>query len=392
MSGRLRLGMNVFDMSLKRIMEIYDTGARVVVAMSGGKDSGLCLELAVLAAQATGNLPVECCFRDEEIAYPGTYEYLHRLHDREDVSLRWLVANQPVINAFDRADPYWWVFDPLVDPELWVSQPPAFAEHTDELEISNMVTKWNYPVAEGQDLVVLIGIRTNESNNRLMGLHSQGGMMTGKSKYSGARSAWPIYDWTEGDGWLAYSRYGWDYNSAYDVMRRYGIRRGMMRIGPPTMNVMAAENLRKVGALAWPQWFDRVCRRLPTVRTFAKFGRKAVDPQRRAGETWEECFQRTCIDEAPDWIKDRAIIQRERQLTLHAKHALVPYPQREPCTGCSVIPCWMMLAYIMYCGDPFGRYTNLGSLDPEFFRPGAGTYAPKARKKPTTRKRMEQAT
>jgi predicted phosphoadenosine phosphosulfate sulfurtransferase len=361
----------------------------VVVAVSGGKDSSLCLELSMLAAQATGRLPIEVCFRDEEIAYPGTYEYLQRQHDREGVNLRWLVANQPILNAFDREMPYWWVFDPLVDPDLWVSTPPDYAEHVAELDIANMITKANYPVAEGQDLVAVIGIRTNESSNRLMGLHSQGGFMTGASHYSGVKNAWPIYDWTEGDVWLAYKRFGWDYNSAYDVMHRMGTKRSELRIGPPTMNIPSAENLRKVGALAWPQWFDRVCRRLPTVRTFAKFGKAAIMPQRRAGELWSDAYQRLCIDEAPDWIAERATVQRERQLTAHANHSSKRYPQREPCTGCTTLPCWMSLTNVMYLGDPFGRYSTLGSLDPQFFRVGAGTYGPKAKPKPQVRKRTK---
>jgi len=391
MPGRLRLGNDVFSMSLKRLVEAYETGARIVVAVSGGKDSTVCVELAIMAAELTGRLPVEASFRDEEICYPGTAEYLERLHDRDEVELTWLVANQPVTNAFDRAMPYWWVFDPLVDPNDWVRQPPPYAQHTNELDIANMITKWNYPVDDGQELIVVIGIRTNESKGRLMGLHSMGGHETGTSKYSGARNMWPIYDWTDPDVWLAFKRYGWDYNTAYDVMHRMGTKRSELRIGPPTMNGAGADNLRKVGALAWPEWFDRVCHRLPTVRTFAKFGSAAIMPQRRAGETWEQAYQRINIDEAPDWIAERADIQRERTLALHRHHSLVPFPQREPCTGCSVITCWMTLTNIMYNGDVFGNYATMGPVDPEFFRPGAGVYGQKARPKPVIRARLKAA-
>ena len=123
MAGRLKLGSNVFDMAVKRMLEQYEGGHRIVVSLSGGKDSGVCLEICIIAATLTGRLPVEACYRDEEIAYPGTIEYLLRQAERPEVDLTWVVAGQPIPNAFDRESPYWWVFDPLVSPDDWVRKP-----------------------------------------------------------------------------------------------------------------------------------------------------------------------------------------------------------------------------------------------------------------------------
>ena len=119
--------MNVFDAALARLTTEYEAGHRLVVSISGGKDSTCCTELAILAARAAGRLPVEVVIRDEEIMFPGTYEYVERLAERPEVSMTWLVAHQPIINAFDREQPYFWVCDPLLDPEEWVRQPPAVA-------------------------------------------------------------------------------------------------------------------------------------------------------------------------------------------------------------------------------------------------------------------------
>ena len=111
---------SVFTESVERIAALYREGHRVVVSFSAGKDSGVVLEVAVIAAKQEGCLPVEAVIRDEEIMFPGTFEYAERVHARKDVNLHWLVANQPIINVFNRECPYWWVFDPLLKPEEWV--------------------------------------------------------------------------------------------------------------------------------------------------------------------------------------------------------------------------------------------------------------------------------
>src|SRR5688572_16949050 len=66
---------NVYDAALQRLVDAYKEGHRLVVAFSAGKDSTAVLEMAIQAARITGNLPVEAWMRDEEIMYPGTYEY-----------------------------------------------------------------------------------------------------------------------------------------------------------------------------------------------------------------------------------------------------------------------------------------------------------------------------
>jgi len=49
------------------MVEVYEAGHHVVVSFSAGKDSGVCLEVCLLAAKETGNLPLDVVMRDEEI-------------------------------------------------------------------------------------------------------------------------------------------------------------------------------------------------------------------------------------------------------------------------------------------------------------------------------------
>ena len=371
MSGRTLLGLSVFEAALARLTEQYQEGHRIVVSISGGKDSTCCTELAILAARETGRLPVEVVIRDEEIMFPGTYEYVERLADRPEIDMTWLVAHQPIINAFDREQPYFWVCDTALDPEEWVRRPPEWMTEIEDLNIQAIVNPRLFPPGEGRELHAVLGLRAQESRARMMGLHSSGGHVTKPNQW-GVRNVRPIYDWTDQDVWLAILKNGWDYSDAYNVMHRLGMRSRDLRTSPPTMNPAGGDALRRVAAVAWPEWWNRVCRRLPSVRTYAQYGKRAVTPDRRSDETWAQCYQRTCVADAPAWISERASKAREMTLSRHGRHSTTPLPDAGKCLQCGILGSWKALALSMYLGDPFSIRCSLPYVDPERFRPGSG--------------------
>lgn len=370
--GQFYIGENVFDTAVERFKHLYSDDNRVVISVSGGKDSGICLELAVLAAKEMGRLPVEAVMRDEEIMFPGTFEYCERLATREEVSFHWQIANQPVINVFNRKEPYFWTFDPLLDPERWTRRPPEIAYTIPEKNIQGMVTPERFPT-DGK-LITVIGLRVSESINRRMGLMSSQHYMTTKPNSWGAWNARPVYDWQDSDVWKAIHDFGWDYNSAYDVMHRLGVHKNGLRIAPPTI-VPAAIDQLIVAAKAWPRWFDTACTRLGGLRTAAQFGRRAVEPIRRLNETWKDAFVRICIEEAPEWISERIGTVMEEQLKLHRKHSSEDLPEIQNCARCRMLGSWKSMAKMMYMGDPFSlKQPYLPPVEPDYFRPGSGTW------------------
>ncbi|MGH9821667.1 MAG: hypothetical protein ACREDR_00190 [Blastocatellia bacterium] len=372
--GIRRLGTDVFSAGLDRIVALYQEGHEVIVSFSAGKDSGVVLELAILAAKMTGRLPVKVVMRDEEIMFPGTFEYSERVAARKDeVEFHWQIANQPVVNVFNRRAPYFWVFDPELKPEQWVRQPPSYAYQIPEKHIQGMVTRDRFPASPGKSLVTMLGMRASESINRKLGIHSSKGYITKPTPW-GARMARPIYDWDDSDVWRAIRENRWDYNNAYDVYTRFGISRRLMRIAPPTLTAAGVGHLG-LAAKAWPKWFNKVCERLEGVRTAAQFGRHAVEPIRRQGEQWSETFQRECVDRAPEWIATRAIKARDEMVQTHSKHSAQPFPEVASCPKCGLLSSWKALSKVAYMGDPFGIKTGLTPIEPEFFRPGAGTWS-----------------
>jgi predicted phosphoadenosine phosphosulfate sulfurtransferase len=402
--ARRYTGENVFDQAINRIIEAMENGDKIVVSFSGGKDSCVLLECALLAAQYTGYGKVDVVMRDEEALFPGSYEYADRVAQRHDqLTFHHFIAKQPIINCFNRESPYWWVFDDLVDPDDWVRKPPHWeaagapaltpgtvwypeswgggrVEVIPELHIEAMVTTDRFPTPEGKDLIDLIGLRVSESRGRLFGIYSSGGWLTKprttKAANTGVRKGRPIFDWSDADVWKAVLDNRWDYNEAYNVLHRLGAPRHDLRIAPPTMNAAGTRVLARARQ-GWPRWFDRLENRCPGVKTAAQFGIRSVTPMRHRNESWEACFQRECIDTAPAWAAERASIVREKVLRAHSRHSTAGLPEIAACWQCAGdVGSWKNMAQYLYLGDPFALKTGsmLKPIEPEFFREGMGTW------------------
>ena len=375
---RVFTGKAVFDASVDRMLSLYEEGHRVIVCFSAGKDSGICLEICRIAATIAGRLPVEVAMRDEEIMVPGTFEYAERVANDPDIKFYWIIAGQPVVNIYNRAEPYFWVFDNQIPSSEWVRQPPENAIRTKHQNIDFFLNDEDYPPPKGKELIKVLGLRAQESGTRLMGLFSSNGYLTNRQK-GGFRKARPIYDWTDGDVWKAIHENNWDYNKAYDTLHRMGLPKNDLRIAPPTMTVMHIKELA-LAAKAWPKWFDKICERLKGVRSATLFGKTAIEPHHRLGETWEETYQRECIDNAPaEWLKERTQRLADYYRRIHGKHSTQPFPDIKGCMVCKDMS-WKVLSRFGYSGDPFGSKFphTLKAIEPEFFREGAGKWGGKA--------------
>lgn len=359
---RKMIGKTVFDAAIDRMYDIYKDGHRVVVSFSGGKDSTALLEVCVIAAGMAGRLPVEAVMRDEEIMFPGTYEFLHRTWQRNDVNLYHLCTRHAISNVFNRANPFWYAHDPRLLPEQWVREPPDYALVVDEPDITRMTIPERFPPPEGKQLYAATGLRAVESTMRFYSIHSSGGHLTKMNKW-GVITVRPVYDWKDTDIWKGIRDQRWDYNEAYNILFRMGERPSRLRTAPPTLNAFGADQLT-VAMKAWPRWFDKVCQRLQGIRLVAQFGKRAVVPQRAISETWKDVFERECLGpRAPEFVRERSKLAKARMLSKHSKHSTNPFPEVTACRECvGRIGSWKALTLAMYNGDPLASKT--GSLLP----------------------------
>lgn len=404
---------DVFEAAYNRIAEVYKNDDRVVVATSGGKDSTAVVELTVQVARDLGKLPVDVVHRDEEIMYPGTFEYVRRTAERTDeIDLHWVIAGQPIHNAYDRFNPYWWVFDPLAE-DRWVRGYPGHGEPQlpgrpaywidnqeiryisgfklfplrgyrgwedwDELTWQQRLRrakKEQYPYnPEVAQVVSMVGMRTEESRGRYLALLSMQGWFTGVGQ-PGNVTGYPLFDWSTADVWKFIKDGGFDYNEAYDVMTRYGMKGPAQRIAPPTF--AEGSDTLKMASQAWPQWWERVCNRVGGLRRAAQFGKVAIKPRKNPGQSWEDVYRDELMNPevVPPWIAERAQTLVKITLRWHKRKSSGPLPEEAACPTCQPgVDSWKSLVDTMWDGDPFSKKAiQLPNMEPEYFREGAGVW------------------
>lgn len=377
--------VTVYQAAKERFRSYLLNGDRLVCSISGGKDSTIIMELMIEVAREEGALPIEVVTRDEEIMYPGTFEYLERVAQRvNEVTMNWVIAGQAIINAYNRFSPYWWVFDPD-EQDKWVREPPAWAVKIDTQVIEGMVSQERFPVSGSQRLIACTGLRANESLMRMNRIASTGGALTKHPTDYGAYTLAAIYDWLDEDVWRAIREKGWDYNTAYNALYRMGVPKNRLRIAPPSMR----QGMATLGTAQklWPTWFDKVERRLPGMRAAAYYGRRALMPYLQRGETWQDVMDRIredAVTSAP-WMVARIDKAVKSALSRHKSHSTAPYPQTEKmkCTQCPphTPGSWEKLATSLYNGDPWCNYNqDLEPLDPRELNPAKrGWYEGKKR-------------
>jgi predicted phosphoadenosine phosphosulfate sulfurtransferase len=349
---------DVYAAARARFKLLYERFDTVVVSFSGGKDSTVCLHLALEAAEAAGKLPVRAYFWDEEAIHPETIEYVERVRDRPDVVLRWLCWPVMHRNACSRSSPYWYCWDPDQE-EKWCRPKPACAEPVASWFQKGMTIPDAAPFAYGREYGTVCdirGIRADESLRRLMSVMGR----LEENWLSGARDghnypASPIYDWTVADVWTAPLLHGWDYNRAYDLFYKVGIGFNDMRVCPP-FGEEPLENLKNY-ALCWPDLWHKMINRVPGAATAARYsttelygyGKEILPDNIRSWREWTEKLIQLYEDPY------RAQIARSvsTMIAMHKGKTARPIPEAEsdPMSGLS----WKYIANVITRGDMKGR-------------------------------------
>lgn len=274
--GKHYLNKNVYDASQERLSYLFNEFDHILIAFSGGKDSGLLLNLTLEYANSTNQLSkVAVYFLDYEAQYKQTIDYVQKVFDSipSEVKKYWLCLPIKAQCATSMFQNYWipWEKD---KEKIWVRKMPDKDYVINEENADFEYNDWDYTVQDNfcnwfsqknKNTCVLIGIRSEESLNRQAAITSKQKVNQYKNKNfitkkEGSVVAYPIYDWGTRDIWIANSKKNFEYNKLYDLFYEAGVSIYEMRVASP-FNDYAKSSLKLYKAIdpdTWGKMIGRV--------------------------------------------------------------------------------------------------------------------------------------
>lgn len=316
--GRSYSTQNVYEAAQERLGFVFENFNRVYVSFSGGKDSGVLLNLAIDYLRShypSRRIGVQIL--DNEANYTYSNEFMHRLvqanQDVLDVYWCCLPVTLPCTVSSYEMD---WQCWGTADQHRWIRPMPSeqyvvnignhpfgdlFVENMDYASFWDMFAEW---YSKGESCANLIGIRTVESLNRFRAIVNQDketcqGRMWTKKNTEHVFNCYPIYDWQTEDIWIANAKFGWDYNHLYDVFYMAGVPIKKMRVASPFMS--ESKSSLSLYRVIDPQIWARLCARVGGANFMATYG-KQLDYKSFTlpkGHTWKS-FVKFLLATLPD--------------------------------------------------------------------------------------------
>lgn len=247
------LEQNVYEALMDRFKLLFEEFDNIYVSFSGGKDSGLLLNLVLdYRNKYYPQKFIGVFHQDFEAQYTVTTEYIERTFEKikDQVEPYWVCLPMATRTALSSYEMFWYPWDDKKQ-ELWVRDMPkhdyvinlennpirTYRYKMHQEDLAKQFGRW-YRVAHGtKKTVCLLGMRADESLQRYSGFLNK--------KYNYKDECWiskqfkdvwcasPLYDWSTNDIWHAYAVFGYDYNELYDLYYKAGLKPSQMRVASP---------------------------------------------------------------------------------------------------------------------------------------------------------------
>ena len=247
------LEQNVYEALQSRLRLIFEEFDNIYLSFSGGKDSGLLLNLVLdFQKKYFPEKRIGVFHQDFEAQYTVTTEYVERTFERikDQVEPYWVCLHMATRTALSSYEMYWYPWDDK-KKEVWV-RPMPDKEYVINLDHNPMTTyhyrmnqedlakqfgRW-YRISHGdQKTVCLLGMRADESLQRYSGFLNKKYGYKGEcwisKQFKDVWCASPIFDWSAEDVWHANYVFGYDYNRLYDLYYMAGLTVSQMRVASP---------------------------------------------------------------------------------------------------------------------------------------------------------------
>lgn len=260
---RRGLGINVVEAANQRIKNLFKSGVKVYLAVSGGKDSIVMMDLLykLVVAGEIDPKQLEVQFIDEEAIYDCVVAICMEWRKKfmlVGVKYTWFCVEHRNFNCLHSLedDENFIPWD-RYQRDKWVRPMPPFAvTNTPYLDPRND-TYQNFLSKNNADGITITGVRCAESINRLYyiaEINKQGGMTRDQKMY-------PIYDWKDGDVWKYIKDNGLNFPEVYQYMWEAGVQKKQLRV----CNFFSIDTCRSLSKLYeyYPDLAERVQRREP---------------------------------------------------------------------------------------------------------------------------------
>ncbi len=318
---------NVYEALLKRFHFLFQEFENIYISFSGGKDSGVLLNLLLdFRREHYPDREIGLFHQDFEAQYSVTTEYVERTFKRleQEVDPYWVCLPMAVRTAVSSYEMYWYPWDDM-KRDIWVRSMP---DHPYVIKLPDPFHHYRYRMPQ-EDLakqfgrfykerhgnrktVCLLGMRAEESMQRYSGFLNRKYGYKGEcwitKQFKDVWSASPLYDWTNGDVWTANYKFGYDYNGLYDLYYKAGLKPSQMRVASP-FNDYAKDSLNLYRVID-PQIWTKLVGRVRGANFSAVYARtKAVGYRNITlpeGHTWES-YTRFLLDTLPVRIRNNYV-------------------------------------------------------------------------------------
>lgn len=262
---------NVYDLTQERLSVLFKEFDNVYVSFSGGKDSGVLLNLCIdYIRRHQLHIKLGVFFMDYEVQYTHTIEFVNRMleQNKDILEVYRICVPFKVRTSTSMYQHYWRPWDERLR-DIWVREMPDGVMTADDFsffhdkmwdyEFQLRFAAWLHEKKKAVRTACLVGIRTQESYNRWRTIY--GGLkqqLYHKYQWSSkiandVYNLYPIYDWKTTDIWTANGKFGWDYNRLYDLYYSAGVSLERQRVASPFISE-AIESLRLYKVIEPDMW------------------------------------------------------------------------------------------------------------------------------------------
>lgn len=244
---------DVYTALQNRLHFLFNEFENIYISFSGGKDSGLLLNLVLdFKRKFYPDKVIGVFHQDFEAQYTLTSEYIERTFEsiKNEVEPYWVCLPMATRTALSSYQMYWYPWDDT-KKNIWVRNMPqkdyvihlnnnpitTYRYKMHQEDLAKQFARWYRLSHNNKKTVCLLGMRADESLQRYSGFLNKKYGYKGEcwisKQFKDVWCASPLYDWSHNDVWHANYLFNYDYNKLYDLYYKAGLKVSQMRVASP---------------------------------------------------------------------------------------------------------------------------------------------------------------